>query len=234
MSRTSGTFRRLWPLCSHPPGMCSASSGRGVRSGTRSTGCRMGGRSRRRSARPGLSVVDRPPATSPAGRPRPGWRTCCTRLGAERCRARSGAGSSSREAAEEWLRFIREDRERKPSTLVDYQSALRAHLLPAFGDRELESITPEEIELWRRGLKGLSNRSKNKLLIQLHGIFRRAQIVWNVPVNPLARIEKHPMRPSGRHPGLLAGGGLGPGPRVRLGAGRRAVLDGRLHGSAHG
>ena len=68
---------------------------------------------------------------------------------------------------------------------------------PAFGDRELESITPEEIELWRRGLKGLSNRSKNKLLIQLHGIFRRAQIVWNVPVNPLARVEKHPMRPSG-------------------------------------
>ena len=108
---------------------------------------------------------------------------------------RSGVNFS--DAAEEWLRFIREDRERKPSTLVDYQSALRAHLLPAFGDRELESITPEEIELWRRGLNGLSNRSKNKLLIQLHGIFRRAQIVWNVPVNPLARIEKHPMRPSG-------------------------------------
>jgi hypothetical protein len=90
-----------------------------------------------------------------------------------------GPASSERgrfsEAAEEWLRFIREDRERKPSTLVDYQSALRAHLLPAFGDRELESITPEEIELWRRSLKGLSNRSKNKLLIQLHGIFRRAR-----------------------------------------------------------
>ncbi|MGZ6322513.1 MAG: hypothetical protein ACXWQR_24780, partial [Ktedonobacterales bacterium] len=42
------------------------------------------------------------------------------------------------EAAEEWLRFIREDRGRKPSTLVDYQSALRAHVLPAFGYRELE------------------------------------------------------------------------------------------------
>ena len=107
------------------------------------------------------------------------------------------SGVTFSEAAEEWLRFIREDRERKPSTLVDYQSALRAHLLPAFGDRELEAITPEEIELWRRSLKGLSNRSKNKLLIQLHGIFRRAQIVWNVPVNPLARVEKHPMRPSG-------------------------------------
>jgi integrase len=46
-------------------------------------------------------------------------------------------------------------------------------------------------------LTGLSNRSKNKLLIQLHGIFCRAQTVWALPVNPLARVEKHPMRPSG-------------------------------------
>jgi integrase len=109
--------------------------------------------------------------------------------------ARSGVTFS--QAAEEWLRFIREDRERKPSTLADYESALRVHLLPAFGERELEAIAPAEIEAWRRSLTGLSNRSKNKLLIQLHGIFRRAQVVWDVPVNPLARVEKHPMRSSG-------------------------------------
>jgi len=46
-------------------------------------------------------------------------------------------------------------------------------------------------------LTGLSNRSKNKLLIQMHGVFRRAQIVWGLPANPLARVEKHPMRASG-------------------------------------
>ncbi|MDQ6841859.1 MAG: tyrosine-type recombinase/integrase, partial [Actinomycetota bacterium] len=46
-------------------------------------------------------------------------------------------------------------------------------------------------------MTGLSNRSKNKLLIQLHGIFRRALMVWGLPANPLARVEKHPMRPSG-------------------------------------
>jgi integrase len=107
------------------------------------------------------------------------------------------SGITFADAAAEWLRFIREDRERKPSTLVDYESALRAHLLPTFDDRELESITPEEIERWRRSLTGLSNRSKNKLLIQLHGIFRRAQTVWGLPANPLARVEKHPMRASG-------------------------------------
>jgi integrase len=101
------------------------------------------------------------------------------------------------DAATEWLRFIEEDRERKPSTLRDYRSALNAHLLPAFGTEPIEAITPEAIEAWRRSLTGLSNRSKNKLLIQLHGIFRRAQMVWGLPVNPLARVEKHPMRPSG-------------------------------------
>jgi hypothetical protein len=61
----------------------------------------------------------------------------------------------------------------------------------------IESITREQIETWRRSLTGLSNRSKNKLLIQMHGIFRRAQVVWDVPVNPVARVEKHPMKASG-------------------------------------
>jgi integrase len=106
-------------------------------------------------------------------------------------------GATFADAAAEWLRFIQEDRERKPSTLVDYRSALKAHLLPAFGERPLESIEPSDIEEWRRSLVGLSNRSKNKLLIQMHGIFRRAQIVWGLPVNPLARVEKHPMKSSG-------------------------------------
>ena len=109
---------------------------------------------------------------------------------------RSG-GATFADAAEEWLRFIAQDRERKPSTLRDYRSVLNAHLLPAFGDRPLESITVEEIEAWRASLSGLSNRSKNKLLIQLHGIFRRAQRMYGLDANPLARVEKHPLRSSG-------------------------------------
>lgn len=101
------------------------------------------------------------------------------------------------EAAEEWLRFIEQDRERKPSTLRDYRSVLKAHLLPEFGERKLDSITVDEIEAWRRSLSGLSNRSKNKLLIQLHGIFRYAQRRYGLDANPLSRVEKHPQRTSG-------------------------------------
>jgi integrase len=63
------------------------------------------------------------------------------------------------DAAAEWLRFIEEDRERKPSTLRDYRSVLHAYLLPAFGTEPVESITPAQIERWRRTLTGLSNRS---------------------------------------------------------------------------
>jgi integrase len=108
------------------------------------------------------------------------------------------SGATFADAAAEWLRFIEEDRERKPSTLRDYRSALKVHLLPAFGDRPLESITDDDIEAWRRSLpRELSNRMKNKLIIQLHGIFRRARSVWKLSANPVALIEKHPIRSSG-------------------------------------
>jgi integrase len=106
-------------------------------------------------------------------------------------------GVTFAEAADEWMRFIEQDRARKPSTLRDYGNVLRSRLLPTFGERPIDSITPADIEQWRASLEGLSNRSKNKLLIQLHGIFRRAQQVYGLDTNPLSRVEKHPLRPSG-------------------------------------
>ncbi len=107
------------------------------------------------------------------------------------------SGATFAEAAEEWLRFIEQDRGRKPSTVKDYRNVLRSRLLPTFGDQPIDSITPQDVEQWRQTLDGLSNRSKNKLLIQLHGIFRRAQQVYGLERNPLSTIEKHPLRPSG-------------------------------------
>ncbi len=61
----------------------------------------------------------------------------------------------------------------------------------------IEKISTELVERWRASLGDLSNRSKNKLLIILHGIFRRAQTAYGLTVNPLARVEKHPQRRSG-------------------------------------
>ncbi len=62
----------------------------------------------------------------------------------------------------------------------------------------LEEIESSVIEQWRRTSLGrLSNRMKNKLLIALHGIFRRAMTVYGLTANPLARVEKHPQGRSG-------------------------------------
>jgi integrase len=107
------------------------------------------------------------------------------------------SGATFADAAAEWLRFVADDRERKPSTLKDYRSIVHGRLLPAFGAMALEDVTPAVVEQWRLSLGGLSNRSKNKLLIVLHGIFRRAQTVYGLHVNPLARMEKHPQHASG-------------------------------------
>ncbi len=107
------------------------------------------------------------------------------------------SGATFADAAAEWLRFIELDRERKPSTLKDYRSMLESRLLPRFGEVPLEEITAAVIEEWRRSLVGLSNRSKNKLLTAMHGIFRRAQTAYGLEVNPMGRVEKHPQKRSG-------------------------------------
>ena len=54
------------------------------------------------------------------------------------------------------------------------------------------------IEAWRASFgPHLAARTKNKWLVVLHGIFRRAQTVWKLPINPVAGIEKHRQRSSG-------------------------------------
>lgn len=57
-------------------------------------------------------------------------------------------GATFADAAAEWLRYIEHDRQRKASTLETYRSLLRWHILPAFGELPLESITTSMIERW--------------------------------------------------------------------------------------
>ena len=80
------------------------------------------------------------------------------------------SGATFADAAAEFLRYTEQDRGCKPSTLRDYRSNLEAHLLPAFGDQALESITSASIEAWRSSLAALSPRTKNKLLVVMHGV----------------------------------------------------------------
>jgi integrase len=107
-------------------------------------------------------------------------------------------GATFADAAAEFLRYAADDRDCKPSTMRDYRSIVATHLVPRFGEERIEDITPQMIEEWRTSFgPALAARTKNKWLVVLHGVFRRAQTVWGLPVNPVTGIEKYRQRSSG-------------------------------------
>jgi len=141
------------------------------------------------------------PAWSERGRPPAGYFTKRTAQDALRAildEARRGTlpgtvrtGATFGDAAAEFLRYAENDRACKPSTLGDYRSTINRHLVPAFGSMRLEEITPQAIEGWRSRLgPELANRSKNKILVVMHGVFRRAMKVYGLPSNPVAGVER--------------------------------------------
>jgi integrase len=105
-------------------------------------------------------------------------------------------GARFADAAAEYLRHIEQDRRRKPSTVRGYRSGIEAHLLPAFGEMPVEDVTTAAIEAWLAGYSG-SVRSRNKLLIEMHGILGRARRMYGLPGNAAAEVEKFTPRPSG-------------------------------------
>jgi integrase len=100
------------------------------------------------------------------------------------------------EAAEEWLRYVDHDRDRKPSTIAGYRALLRSQLLPTFGELPIESITTPMIEGWIAGVDR-SPATRTKALVLMHGIFKRARKLYGLPLNPVADVEKPPARQSG-------------------------------------
>jgi integrase len=92
------------------------------------------------------------------------------------------------DAAREWLRYVEHDRACKPSTMRNYRSSVHGHLIPAFGDMLIADITPAHIERWRASLT-TGPRTRNKLLVEMYGIFRRAQKLYGLRDNPAARVE---------------------------------------------
>src|SRR5262249_60929432 len=102
------------------------------------------------------------------------------------------------EAAEAWYRDRGHDKGWAPSTRRDYRSALDVHLLPFFGPKRLDQITPTLIESWRRremtpylDEKGvtrvrLPTRTAQKCLAMLHGIFQHSRRAHGLGRNPAA------------------------------------------------
>jgi len=101
-------------------------------------------------------------------------------------------GKTFRDASEEWLAYCENVRDCKPSTLRDYTNMLRV-LNRQFGDRKIESITSQDIELWISGYGG-SNRTRQKYLVCLGSIFKRAMKVYGLPRNPADVVERPRVR----------------------------------------
>ncbi len=112
------------------------------------------------------------------------------------------SGATFGEACAEWLRYVEFDRERTRSTVSDYRSVVDRALLPALGESTpIEEVTMRTLDAYRAGLASegrLSNRTINKHLVILHGIFKRAQRVWELPSNPASAVERQPVRNTGR------------------------------------
>jgi len=101
-------------------------------------------------------------------------------------------GATFSEAASEWLRYSEQERACKPTTVTDYGNMVRV-LNRTFGDRPIESITAESVERWKAAFmaeRKRSNRTLQKYLIVLHGVFKRAMKVYGLPRNPLDTVER--------------------------------------------
>jgi integrase len=154
------------------------------------------------------------PAWTERGRPPSGHFTKRTAEGWLRStleRARRGelpgmvrTGATFADAAAEYLRYIDKDRRRKASTVEDYRSIIRVHLLPAFGETRLEDVTTADVEAFAATLvqrehrgRRITPRTRIKVLNVLHGVFARAKKVWGLSTNPASDVERPPQRTSG-------------------------------------
>ncbi len=105
-------------------------------------------------------------------------------------------GVSFAEACEDYLAHKESDRRLKPTTLRDYRSTVKFHLLPAFGALPVEDITTDMVESWKLTLD-MSNATKIKVLTVLYGVMERARKRHRLAVNPVREVEK-PRREGGQ------------------------------------
>lgn len=104
------------------------------------------------------------------------------------------------EAAAEYMADKR--KRLRATTLEGYESALRCHVLPAWGGREVESITYEELQAWvdRFEMAGAAEKAFKTFRQVFRWALRRRQLrIWDVTQG----IEL-PRKPAVRRPTLTA------------------------------
>ena len=75
------------------------------------------------------------------------------------------------------------------STWRDYESAVRYHLIPAFGSIKIQDLTTAQIRAWMGGLVDISNKRINNVLVPMRGMFKDAFSDGLIERDPMGRIR---------------------------------------------
>lgn len=103
------------------------------------------------------------------------------------------------QAIDRWLNYLQVEQRRKRSTIQDARNTARCHLTPRFGaDTPLrqpdgtDTLTTSDINAYRRELLAseLSPRTVQKILVLLHGVFKRAKRDGLITTNPSEDAER--------------------------------------------
>ena len=94
------------------------------------------------------------------------------------------------EVADAWFRE-QQAQELRPASLAYYQVHLDRHILPAIGDRRLDTISVTSIQKFRDGKRktGLAPKTVNKLLGTLRAVFQFAVTRYRLSWNPAPNVK---------------------------------------------
>lgn len=86
--------------------------------------------------------------------------------------------------------FALHERNRKESTKYDYESSLRLHINPYFGNKRLDKIKPSDIALWQnRLLEKLTPRRVRNIRAVLNTFFEDAMRDEIIDKNPVSKVK---------------------------------------------
>lgn len=82
--------------------------------------------------------------------------------------------------------------ELKENSIRNKQHMINKHIVPYFGTRKMNEITPAEIIQWQNTIqeKGYSKTYERMIQNQLNALFNHAQKIYNLKENPCKKVKK--------------------------------------------
>ena len=82
--------------------------------------------------------------------------------------------------------------ELKENSIRNKQHMMNKHIVPYFGTRKMNDITPAEIIQWQNTIqeKGYSKTYERMIQNQLNALFNHAQKIYNLKENPCKKVKK--------------------------------------------